>query len=54
MADHEAPFIFALKHLRMEWDDVAPVEGRLMQGAREVPSVSGVRELVSGCGSSRW
>ena len=38
MAIKHAPLIFALKHLRLEWDSDNPNESaRLMQGDREVP-----------------
>ena len=44
MVSKQAPFIFALKHLRLDWnsDDLAG-SARLMQGDREIPQAPEAR-----------
>ena len=44
MAIKQAPLIFALKHLRLDWDSANPTgSARLMQGDREIPQAPEVR-----------
>ena len=47
MAIRQAPLIFALKHLRLEWDSDKPTaSARLMQGDREIPPVPEARVRI--------
>ena len=43
MAIKQAPLIFALKHIRLEWDSDNPVSARLMQDDREIPPATRAR-----------